>query len=239
MVAVPVFGDVRMLTVEEYLRFHGRRFGMMMALLGRHLPARVGRSLDIGGAGDLLNLACFVRDHYGAEAYSVDLGDDVGRARDKGLLCHECDVDRQPLPFEDGFFDLVTFASVIEHLYNPHLVLEEMARVLKPGGYLMIEAPNAVSMGRRIDVLKGRNPFRFFHQYNTAASKEQMLICSLFYTPEEVRQLLDPWFDLCERAYGLHTPKLSWPKMLVHETLVRLFPRMSDCFALMMRRKGN
>jgi SAM-dependent methyltransferase len=45
------------------------------------------------------------------------------------------------LPFPDGFADGVTAADVIEHIDNDRGALREMARLLKPGGVLMITVP--------------------------------------------------------------------------------------------------
>jgi ubiquinone/menaquinone biosynthesis C-methylase UbiE len=46
------------------------------------------------------------------------------------------------LPWEKAEFDLVHSAETIEHLEEPHMALAEMWRVLKPGGELIITAPN-------------------------------------------------------------------------------------------------
>ena len=40
------------------------------------------------------------------------------------------------LPFEDSRFDLVLSDNVVDHAENPRRIIEEMARVLKPGGLL-------------------------------------------------------------------------------------------------------
>ena len=45
--------------------------------------------------------------------------------------------DVQNLPFADEAFDLVMAAHVLEHLVDPHRAIEEMVRVLKPGGILL------------------------------------------------------------------------------------------------------
>ncbi len=45
--------------------------------------------------------------------------------------------DSHFLPFADCAFDLVYSAAVTEHLACPHLVAQEVARVLKPGGYYL------------------------------------------------------------------------------------------------------
>jgi 2-polyprenyl-3-methyl-5-hydroxy-6-metoxy-1,4-benzoquinol methylase len=68
----------------------------------------------------------------------------------------QCDVMHDKLPFPDASMDAVTFMDVIEHLHgSPKGILEEMFRVLKPGGRLMVSTPNSVSLRHRLAVLVG------------------------------------------------------------------------------------
>lgn len=227
----------RMMNRDAYLAFHRRRHEMLLALLRRHVPGRIERSLDIGGAGDLMELSCFVRDTFGAEPHTVDLGDSVEEGRTKGLASVTCDVDTDSFPYPAAHFDLVIFASVIEHLYHPGHALNEIMRVLRPGGLLVLEAPNAVSLAKRIDILKGRNPFRWFNEYNARQGQAPMIFCSVFYSPEEAEDLLRKrGLTILERAYGLHDPPLALWKRVIRESLVGMFPRCSDCFAIAARR---
>ncbi len=46
------------------------------------------------------------------------------------------------LPFPDNSLDIVLSSEVVEHLPDPMPALQEMRRVLKPGGYAMITTPN-------------------------------------------------------------------------------------------------
>lgn len=46
------------------------------------------------------------------------------------------------LPFEDESFDMVTCQTVLIHVGNPDKALEEMKRVLKPGGTILCVEPN-------------------------------------------------------------------------------------------------
>jgi ubiquinone/menaquinone biosynthesis C-methylase UbiE len=46
------------------------------------------------------------------------------------------------LPFEDNFFNIVLSDFVLEHVKNPKLFLDEVYRVLKPGGMFFFRTPN-------------------------------------------------------------------------------------------------
>jgi 2-polyprenyl-3-methyl-5-hydroxy-6-metoxy-1,4-benzoquinol methylase len=46
------------------------------------------------------------------------------------------------LPFEDQQFDFITMLAVMEHLENDEAILKECARLLKPGGGLLITVPS-------------------------------------------------------------------------------------------------
>ena len=48
-------------------------------------------------------------------------------------------ADGHALPFRDGSFPLVASDAVLEHMRYPHLAIQEMARVLQPGGVLVGE----------------------------------------------------------------------------------------------------
>ncbi len=55
----------------------------------------------------------------------------------------KCDVENEPIPFSDGFFDEVYSENLMEHLINPNKILTEMVRVLKKGGKLTVITDNA------------------------------------------------------------------------------------------------
>src|ERR1017187_7126524 len=50
--------------------------------------------------------------------------------------------ERGVIPFDDGYFDLVISNQVFEHVENLDLVLNEIARVLKPAGRLLALFPS-------------------------------------------------------------------------------------------------
>lgn len=62
----------------------------------------------------------------------------------KKLSCNKIVLhyDGKKLPFKSGVFDIVNAADVWEHVENPHIMLKEIHRVLKPDGILYITNPN-------------------------------------------------------------------------------------------------
>jgi SAM-dependent methyltransferase len=57
-----------------------------------------------------------------------------------GLTCPVVAAQAQRLPFRNGSFELVSAITVVQHISSrdQHDVLKEMARVLRPGGHLML-----------------------------------------------------------------------------------------------------
>lgn len=61
-------------------------------------------------------------------------------ARDRWAQVHHRDLT-DGLPYGDEQFDIVVCEQVLEHLDDPASVIDELARVLKPGGLLVIGVP--------------------------------------------------------------------------------------------------
>jgi ubiquinone/menaquinone biosynthesis C-methylase UbiE len=59
-----------------------------------------------------------------------------------------CDVT-QKLPFQDGEVEIIYCSEVIEHLLNPESFLQEIKRVTKPHGYLLLTTPNEPNVFQR------------------------------------------------------------------------------------------
>ena len=51
-----------------------------------------------------------------------------------------CDITK-PLPFSDEEFDTIILSDVLEHIAEPELLLKELARILSPGGKVLINVP--------------------------------------------------------------------------------------------------
>ena len=97
-----------------------------------------------------------------AEVTGVDLAEDVIHAAqaEVGDRVRLRAADVHSLPFDDGAFDLVVCFEVIEHVDEQDEVLDELRRVLAPGGVLAISSPNR-------DAYVPGNPHHR-HEYTTA-----------------------------------------------------------------------
>jgi 2-polyprenyl-3-methyl-5-hydroxy-6-metoxy-1,4-benzoquinol methylase len=70
----------------------------------------------------------------------------VSICRQHGLDIHHGDL--KSANFESGSFDFVTAHHLLEHVPDPHELVGEIARILKPGGTLLIRTPNSNALGR-------------------------------------------------------------------------------------------
>ncbi len=64
----------------------------------------------------------------------------------------------KPLPFENDYFDTVYLGEIIEHVWEPRKLLEEVHRVLKKEGVVIIDTPHVYALIRMIRFfIKGRD----------------------------------------------------------------------------------
>ena len=127
---------------NEQFRTHGiDRDGMTGFVVdsAEPLPRKV---LDIGTGKGFTAVELARR---GADVTTIDISEEMLKA----AYLHAVDtgvVDRiefhltegDELPFEEGSFEVVMMINVLHHLENPDAVLPEIARVMTPGGRLVV-----------------------------------------------------------------------------------------------------
>lgn len=52
------------------------------------------------------------------------------------------DLDRLPWPLREGSFDLIVMRHVLEHMQDVVATVEELYRITKPGGRIVVETPH-------------------------------------------------------------------------------------------------
>lgn len=107
---------------------------------GSHFVPNVTKLLDIG-CGDGV-LAYFVSKKV-KKIYGIDNSyKKLEKAKKRGIFTKYVDLDRKTIPFKTNFFDCVTCFDVIEHVYDPQKLVNNVHKILKDGGTFILSTPN-------------------------------------------------------------------------------------------------
>jgi methionine biosynthesis protein MetW len=121
----------------------------------RLLPAG-GRVLDIGCAsGGLLELLRARAGHLAGLELSASAATAAAQVADHVV---QGALEDPGLPFDEGSFDLVVLADVLEHLADPAAGLDRAMRWCEPGGAVLVSVPNVAHWQARFTLLRGRWP---------------------------------------------------------------------------------
>ena len=109
--------------------------------LTQMIPAAVRCMLDVGcGAGEFGKR---MQSKLNAEVWGVEYVPDVAEIARKSLFkvfAGDAAVILPTLP--EGYFDLITFNDVLEHMVDPESVLSSARRLLSPDGVVLVSLPN-------------------------------------------------------------------------------------------------
>jgi len=154
------------------LRDQGRLFDLGNSYFGEAFPGSVDRFceiachlrysrrvLDVGSGGGLL---LSLLSELGHECFAIDVNDVPEYAPEiyvaKKIDFRRCNVEVDPIPYPDDYFDAVVCCQTLEHFTHTHLnAVKEMRRVLKPGGIVEIDVPNAVCFRNRSRMIRGKH----------------------------------------------------------------------------------
>lgn len=144
--------DLRLAQTEETFFGSIDRF-CDIAVAFRHSP----RVLDIGSGNGLLLAILKLLGH---EVHGVDFFD--RQSEDiyvkHGVPFTVCNAEADPLPFAADSLDAVSCCQALEHFTHSHLpAVLEMKRVLRTGGVIELDVPNATSFRNRSRMLRGKH----------------------------------------------------------------------------------
>ena len=109
--------------------------------------------LDLGcGEGHILKMLPDSCQRYGCDISKTPLD----LINDKRIHCVLCDLNND-FPF-DLDFDVIVASEVLEHLQNPHHVLEKAKEHLAKDGLFLVTIPNVALWRHRLQLLRGRFP---------------------------------------------------------------------------------
>jgi ubiquinone/menaquinone biosynthesis C-methylase UbiE len=111
------------------------------------LKGEQGRILDAGaGEGDMSK----VLHEMGFEVFPCDI--EPSGFKFGALNCVKADLNKG-IPYKNSYFNHAICIEVVEHLENIHFLLEELNRVIKVGGSLVISTPNIANVFSRLKFL--------------------------------------------------------------------------------------
>ena len=159
---IPLLNDAER---KEYFNYHYWRFAETLKECAHWANGRV---LDVGAFPG--HMAMVLR-RLGCEVHGITNHDPSGRGRygqdnlsarwsEERITLHHAVIDKESLPLPSDTFDGVLFTEVLEHLvYDPRAVVQEIHRVLKPSGELVVSTPNVARIENRIKSLIGKNVY--------------------------------------------------------------------------------
>lgn len=179
-----------------------RRLAVMESVLDRASPAG-SDWLDMGCGSGVLTRALLER---GARVTGVDGSPamiEAARANtvDEGRVNWLVSNVERIAPLPDAAFDGIVCSSVIEYVATPRALLEEAARLLRPGGLFVVSVPNAVSPVRLVQKLLRRaaKPFGFnlftyleYSTFDAASSAFRKLLVDCGFQVDDVT-VFDPF----------------------------------------------
>jgi len=182
-----------------------------------------GRALDIPcGQGALA-------ERLRKQGFEIFCGDyDSGNYRIQGGHFHRLDLNCN-LPYKDEAFDCVTSVEGIEHIENPHLLIREIARVLKNAGHLVITTPNIMNIKSRLYFLL-RSYFTDFKYFPQPGNQRERL--GLHINPIPFGEL-----SYILNRYGFRIKTISCNKFTKKYPL--LMPFLKPLIYMMTRKKNR
>jgi SAM-dependent methyltransferase len=136
---------------------HERRYAVLLETVRRLVPPQP-RLLDVGAAHETTML----RELPGATVDTLGFDDArfPPREGERHIPFDLKDAERPESWPELEPYDLVVCAEVIEHVpVAPQHVVRFIAGALRPGGWLVLQTPNAARIANRVRLLAGSNPF--------------------------------------------------------------------------------
>lgn len=159
------------LGTSDIFAFNLRNRDQWVAEQARKIGAGT-RVLD-AGAGSAPYRELFTHCTYETQDFAQLQNDQLRYGR-YARIDHVCDLTQIPVP--EASFDAVLCTEVLEHHPEPIAVVHELARVLKPGGVLLLTAPLGSGIHQEpFHYYGGYTPFWYQH-FLPAAGFEQIVI---------------------------------------------------------------
>ncbi len=175
---------------KEYFLFHQYRFQCIFSLLQKHDKNK--SLLDIGAHYLHGLLGAYYLGYKNISGIDLNIFNSIStdRAKKINAVIKNCDLGEENIPFLNQSFDIVLLTETLEHFnFHPKKVFEEIARVLKPNGELIITTPNLLRLNNRLkcileksmnyDIREDYTPGAHYREYSATEIKYLLNIAGL------------------------------------------------------------
>jgi len=122
---------------------------MLLAAIHKNAKECIGVDIDLKDLGD---------NHFSeiARQYNIDI---------TNIRTYEVRIEN--INFSDNSFDIITLIDSIEHMDNPEIILKEISRLLKPGGFFLLNvSPLYYSpLGHHLFIYFPKEEYPWVHLY--------------------------------------------------------------------------
>lgn len=210
---------------DECISNNHERFSIISKLITEAKPEKI---LDIGVCTGLIYKKYLINFLKKNSVYGIDIDEKFLKiAEELGINVKSCNLDKEKIPFDDNKFDLVLCDSILEHTLNPKGLLEEISRVINKNGRLIVCVPNAVSMLKRLDSIRGRS--QFYPIIDNLFNWSYMKRCAVLYSPSDLKWVMEKYFIVNKTFFW--DRKKNDPKTVsffLCRLLSRIFPTTRD-----------
>ena len=204
-------------------------------------PSRITLALDLVEGESVLDIGCHAGaySHYlackGHKVVAADVDEDVLKIARRKYSHPDLQfvrTDGEKLDFEDGSFDSVLLLEVLEHCRHPRGLVQEIHRVLRPGGFLILSVPNAASyhtLGRTL-LLDPKSYFRKMESWPEFATDQRDHY--FYWDPFTIYRLLNrQGFKYADHNF---VDNFSWVNFLAR--FIPPLRRISTCFIIKVQK---
>lgn len=211
--------------VNDYTLANMERFCMLYDVLDKRLQANA--SVLDAGAGYGIQAALFKEGGYMASASDIyprlpifDLID---------IDYRRWNLEAEAAPFESESFDAILLSQTIEHFtYSPRHPIQELLRILKPGGWVLIDAPNISSFHNIWRLVRGKTiHWSLMKHY---LEQEPLIVANVPYYDRHNHEYAKADFEDIAKYFGLKLEEVRYysPLNPRKPAVYRLFAQFRD-----------
>ena len=131
---------------KPYFKPNHKVLDVISRCFGGRLGGKKIVELGAGSGSDIICLA-----QKGVNAYAIDFSIESLNsikywAKKKGVTVKTVQADIKKIPYPSNSFDMVYSVGLMEHFTNPIVYLREQIRVVKPGGFLLVDVPQKYTL---------------------------------------------------------------------------------------------